>query len=809
METLFQDIRFGVRIFLRSPGMTTLVIVALALGIGANSAMFSLVDAMLLRPVRYRDPGTLTLVWDRDAQGVIRYASAANFLDWRSRAKTFSGLAGWSSISYVLTGDRPQQIGGAAVTANFFKTLGVEPMLGRSFLPNEDGLENPAGPAPVAVISYRLWQDNLGGNPNVLGRVIQLNSISYTVIGVLPQDFQFLTRRTYVWVPISINREDREYHYLTVIGRLQAPRSLAVAEMSALASALAEAYPASNRGWTIQVDDLHEWLVNRSFRTRLLLLSGAVGLVLFIACTNVASLLLARSAARAREIAVRISVGATSMRLARQLLTESVLLSTAGGCLGLLLAWLLIRAAPSLVPPNAIPAAGPLELNPLVVWFTAGVSVAAGILFGLAPALSAAKPDLQETLKDSGRGSTAGRRRQRFRQTMVMMEVALAVMLLASASLMIESLRRLDEIPLGFDMKNVLTLRLFLPPAKYDAAHALQFHRQALERIANLPGVESVTAGSNVPLLKITMAVPFDLESAPRRAQGERPGIGYTTVTPGYLHTLGIPLRRGRMFTETDDEKAPPVVIVNDAFAERYFPHQNPIGQRILLNRPMLGLNNFADAIQPEIVGLVGNVKLELLPDPEPLIYAPHAQNIWSTVTWFAVRASVNPATLAGAIRHEMMQIDSQQPIDQVGSLEQLHSNQFAEPRFQTAVMGAFAGLALLLAAVGIYGVNAHAMAQRRHEIGVRMALGASPGMVLREVMTQGIRLTAIGIVAGLLGAVAIASLLKSVLVGVSATDPLTLGAVALTLAGVAAVACYFPARKATRIDPSVALRQD
>jgi len=808
METLFQDIRFGVRILLRSPGMTILVIAALALGIGANSAMFSIVDALLLRPVRYREPDTLTLLWDRDAQGVIRYASAANFLDWRTRTKSFTDLAGWSPASFVMGGEQPEQIGGAAVTSNFFRTLGVAPALGRSFLPEEDGIGN-ANAAPVAVISYRLWQDRLGGSSAALGQTIQLNSKAYTVIGVLPPDFQFLTRRTYVYVPISINPQDREYHYLTVVGRLGVARAQAITEMSALASQLGEAYPSSNKGWTIQVDDFEEWLVNRSFRTRLLLLSGAVGLVLLIACTNVASLLLARSAGRAREMAVRISVGATRLRLARQLLTESILLSMAGGALGLGLAWLLIRAAPKFVPPNAIPAAGPIELNPLVLWFTLAVSAATGILFGIAPAISATRTGVHGTLKDSSRGSTAGRGRQSFRQAMVMTEVALALVLLAGASLMIESLRKMNQIELGFDPNNVLTLRLFLPAARYDAAHALQFHQKALEKLAALPGVESVAAASNVPLLKISMAVPFDLESGPERGQGERPGVGYTTITPGYLHTLGIPLRRGRMFADTDNEKSPPVVIVNDAFARRYFPNQNPVGQRILLNRPLLGQNNFADTIQPEIVGQVGNVKLELLPEPEPLIYAPHAQNIWSAVTWFAVRSSLNPAALAGPIRRTMMELDSQQPIDQVSSLDQLHSNQFAEPRFQTDVMGAFAGLALLLAAVGIYGVTSNSVVQQRHEIGVRMALGASPGMVMRDVMGRGLSLIGIGLVIGLIGSVAIASTLASVLVGVSPTDPATLGLVSAGLACVAAIACFFPALRATRVDPAIALRED
>ncbi|PYT13212.1 MAG: permease [Acidobacteria bacterium] len=810
MESLLKDFRFGARILARSPGITAAVILALALGIGANSAMFSVADALLLHPLRYSNPATLALIWDRDPQG-IRNASAANFLDWRAHTTSFSELAAWAPTSYVLTGlDRPEQAPGATVSANFFRTLGVKPILGRTFLPDEDGVQNPASASHIAIISYRMWQESLGADPNVLGRTIRLNSVPYAIVGVMPPEFQFMSTRHQLWVPISIERQNREYHYLTVVARLKAPRDRAALEMAVLARALEKEYPKSNKGWTIQVDDFQEWLIRRSFRTRLLLLFAAVGLVLLIACTNVASLLLARASARNREIAVRMSVGATRGRLTRQLLTESVLLSMIGGALGLALAWALIRAAPKLVPPNAIPAAAPIELSSLVMLFTLAVSVVTGLLFGIAPAMAATRPDLQETLKDSSRGSTSGRGRQKFRHAMVAAEVAVAVMLLAGAGLMIESLRKLTEVDLGFDPKNVLTLRLFLPAAKYDAAHALAFHRLALEKIAALPGVQSVSLASNLPLASLTMEVPFDLESSPPREQGERPGAGYATISAGYLHTLGIPLKRGRGFTAADNEASPPVAIVNEAFAERYFPREDPVGKRILLNRPILGKHGFEETIHPEIVGVAGNVKLsDLSANPEPVVYVPHPQNLWTSVAWFVVRTSTDPAVLAGPIRREMMSLDREQPIDQVGSMEQTFSSRFAEPRFQTELMGTFAALALVLAVVGIYGANACAVAQRRHEIGVRMALGATPGIVLREMVGQGMRLTAIGIMAGVIGAVALASVLKSVLVGVSATDPATLIAVSAFLSCIAAVACYIPARKATRIDPAIALRQE
>lgn len=812
MGSLLQDVRYGARVLLRTPIITGSIILVLALGVGVNSAMFCIVDALLLHAVRYPDPQTLAFVWSVDPQGAPSDVSVADFMDWRARAKSLSDLAAWMPGSFVITGgDRPRQVSGARVTANFFRTLRVTPILGRTFLPDEDGLERPGEAARSVMISYRLWQEDLGADPNVLGRTIRIDSTPYVVIGVAPPDFQFWWRPHDIWIPVSLNIHDRDYRGLVVIARLTTARARATAEMTVIARSLADTYPNSDKGWAIQVDDFQEWLLNRTFRTRLLLLSGAVGLVLLIACANVASLLLARSTAREREIALRISLGATRWRIISQLLTESALLALTGGTAGLAIAWALIRAAPNFVPPNAIPG-GPVEPNFAVIWFTLAISLVTCVLFGLAPAAAAVSNDTQEALKDSSRGSTAGRKSSRLRQIMVAAEVAVALMLLASTWLMIGNLRSLTKIDPGFDPKNVLTLRLYLPAAKYDSKQALGFYRLALQRIATLPGVKSVTVGSSLPLLTQfevrQFEVGFRRENSPAR-EGEKPSAPYAAVGADYFRTLGIPLDRGRLFTEADNENAPLVAIVNAAMVARYFPAEDPIGQHLMVDRPLpVGFGE--ETVKLEIVGVVGNTTVTgLSTAPKPVIYVPHPQNPRSRAVWFAARVDGNPLTLGSPVRREFMEIDKEQPIEQVGSLEQMMASQFAQPQFQTGLMTSFALMALLLAAVGIYGVNAHAVEQRRNEIGVRMALGATRMHVLRDVIFQGMRPTAIGIVLGLAGAEGMAFWLKSVLVGTGSLDPLAFVGAALLLAIVAAAACYFPARKAIRIDPAIALRAE
>jgi putative ABC transport system permease protein len=802
MGFLLQDARFGARSFARTPAITASIVILLALGIGANLAMFSVVDGLLLHPVRYQNPQTLVFLWSHDPQGELSDVSPADFMHVRAESGSLADLAAWMPTSFVVIGgERPRQISGARVTANFFRTLGVKPVLGRTFLPEEDGLDNPSNAARSVVISYRLWQQDLGADPNVLGRVLRVDSIPYTVIGVAPNDFRFWWRTHDLWIPATINIHERDYHDLVVIARLTGTRARATAEMNVMARSLADAFPKSDKGWSFQVEDLKDRLLNHTFRSRLILLSAAVALVLLLTCTNVAALLLARSAARRGEIAIRISLGATAPRLVQQLLTESALLALCGGGFGLALAWALIHAAPKFIPANAIPG-GPIELSMPVVWFSLALSVATCILVGLAPAIGIARSALQQT----GRGTAAGRTSRKGMQAIVAAEVAAALILFAGAWLMASSLRHLTNVDVGFDPANVLTVRLFLPSSKYDAPHALRFYRMGMERMAGLPSVESVTVGTSLPLLS-NMVVRFNREGA-SRGDAASPSALYAAVGSKYFQMLRIPLIHGRFFTETDNEHAPPVAMISESLAALYFPNENALGKRIDVSRPVR-FQNSEEIVKVEVVGVVGNVKSDLAAESKPTIYVPHSQNPFSRGVWFAARTAGDPALLASAVRREFLNIDKEEPVEQVGSLNQTLADQLAQPRFQTGLMAAFALVALFLAVLGIYGVNAYSVTHRQSELGLRMALGASRATVLRQVILRGLLPTGVGIVVGLLGAAAATSLLRNVLIGTDAVDPMAFLGAALVLAAAAALACYFPARRATLIDPAIILRTE
>ncbi len=806
MEFLLQDLRYGLRILLKGRLLTASIVLILALGIGANSAMFAVLNALLLHGVPYSHPEDLAFVWSYDPQGQWNDLSGGDFADLRAQSKSLTDLAVWRPSTFVtLGGERPRQLDGARVTANFFRALDVKPVLGRTFLPDEDGLDHPEDASHSAVVSERFWRQDLGGDPNVLGRQIRVDSVSYSIVGVIPADFSFWWQPGDVWVPLSVKVHERDYHDLVVIARRHEPEGQADAELAAISRSLGEAYPKSDKGWTLRTEDFEERVISRTFRIRLWLLAAAVGLVLLIACTNVTNLLLARSAARARELAVRVALGARGTRLARQLLTESALFGLLGGGAGLATAWGLLRAMPKFMPAGALPG-GPTPPSLPVLWFCVALSLVTCILVGAAPAVAALGSQPQLALQQGARGNVGARAGQRFSQTLVAAQVSVALMLLASAWLMIASMRALNRVEYGFDPRGVLAVRVVLPGAKYDAAKALRYYDAALEQLRTLPGVESASIGSSLPT-DTNMLVRFDREDA-RHDANDRPSAPYYAVDCDDFLALRIPLKRGRYFTPHDNEKAPLVAMVSETFASRYFRNEDPVGKRIEADRPLR--TGGQETVRLEIVGVVGDINVkEASFDSKAMIYVPYRQNPFTRGVWFSVRTQLDPMALGPAVRARLTSIDPEQPVEQVTTLEQKLFALSAEPRFQTGLMTAFASLALLLAAIGIYGVNAYAVTQRRGEIGLRMALGATRGAVLRDVIWRGLRSTAIGMGIGLGGSVGLLIRLKSVLVETDVSDPAAFLGATLLLGVVAAMACYLPARRALEIDPAITLRAE
>ncbi|MBX9602588.1 MAG: ABC transporter permease [Bryobacteraceae bacterium] len=814
MDRLIQDLKFALRLIGKSPAISFSVIVALALGIGANTAMFSVIDAALLRPLRYERPDQLLLVWEKDSQGQTYGASPANLLDWRSRSKTLTGFAGWQNRGFVYTGgDRPERLNGASVTANLFETIGAKPLLGRTFIPGEDGVEQQTPPSKVAVLSHQLWSENFGGDPAILSKTLRLNGQPYSIVGVMPPDFYYLSKVTQVWVPGQLNRNQRDFRSWTTVARLvpgQDARS-ALTEMQQIAAALAREYPKNNQSWTVQTDALLDWIVGEDFRDTLLMLFAAIGLVLLLACVNIANLLLARSAGRQREAAIRVALGATRGRLLAQLTTESVVLSALGGLLGLCLTWTLLDTIVKLVPASLMPPVSNVRINEAVLVFTAAVALVTGFLFGIAPAWMGSNPALAGHLKDGGRGVSGGRRRQSFQQILVLGEVSVAVMLLAGAGLLLESLWRLTAVDLGIRPEGVLTMRVSLPPSKYpDADGVRRFTRQMTDSIRSNPGVQSVAIMSDLPLRRISITIPFETESMTPRPQADRPGILYVTVNDGFLETLGARLLGGRNFTPRDTAGSPPVVMVNEEFAKRFSPANGAVGQRVRINLPGMSGSSFGGDVMAEVVGVIGNIRHgEAAAPPEPVMYAPIEQNLWSPNLYVAVRSSQDPASLITGARMAIQSLDREQPVDRTLTLTQMVRDNFSVPRFRTQLLGAFAILALILAVVGIYGVNAYAVSQRQHEIGVRLALGATPAEIVRQTVGQGMRTTFLGLILGTAGALSLTTVLKNVLFGVESLTVRVYAIVSLVLFLVALLACYLPARRASRVDPMRSLRQD
>jgi len=807
LGTLLQDIRYGTRTLARSPGFAAVAILTLALGIGANTAIFSLVNGVLLRPLPYRDAGGLAFVAasNRRQGSKADVTSYPDFADWRAQNRVFSGLAAYRAHDYDLSGgtatsSRPVRIRGVRVTQDLFPVLEEAPALGRTFLPEE----YQSGKDHAVLVSDGLWRRLFNGDPALVGKTLKLNEEVYTVVGVMPPRFQFPpTEHASLYTPL-VPDADRNHGWLWAVGRVKPGVSLrqAQVEMDTIALRLQQQHPKSNQGEGVNVMPLQESVVG-DLRPAFLVFVCAVGLVLLIACANVANLMLSRTAAREREMAVRAAVGAGRGRLMRQLLTESALLGLLGGSLGLVLAvWgvdALLAMLRQRVPPSLVENVG---IDGWVLGFTFVVSVLTGVVFGLAPAWSASRVQLNESLKEGSRATTGSLRPARLRGVLVVSEVALALVLLVGAGLMIRSFRLLTRVETGVDTHNVLALDFSFHEPRYDQPHVrADFLQQVAERVRTLPGVKSASWAADVPLSGDVDSDSFSIAGRPDPAPGKPREASFNVVGPGYLQTLGIPLLRGRDFADNDTAATPGVALINQAMVRHFWPGEDPLGKRITTD----GKYFFS------IVGVVGDVRqLGQASETSPEVYLSYLQDPfgWPYRT-LVVRSVGEPLKLVGSVEQAVWSVNKDQPVANVRTLEQVLADSVAQPRIFSLLLGAFAGLALVLASVGIYGVVSYSVTQRTHEVGVRLALGAEQVDVLRLVVGQGMLLTAIGLGIGLTGALALTRFLAGFLYAVRPTDPITFVLVGLTLCTVALLACYIPARRATKVDPMVALRYE
>jgi putative ABC transport system permease protein len=806
MDRLRQDLRFALRSLRVNPGFTVVALLTVALGIGVNTAIFSIVYGVLLRPLPYAEPGGLVTVWENHEQRdgpVAEWTGRSTFSDWRERNRTFDGMAAITGWAPNLTGsDRPEVLAGAAVSPGYFSILGVGAAVGRTFLPEEEAPDN----SDVVVLSHELWQRRFGADPELLGQSLMLNGQSRTVIGILRPGFRPpIAAGAEIWTPLPIDptREDRGGYFLRVVGRLGAgvTQAAALADMGRVASGIAQENPVDYRDVGVTLTPLRDTVVG-PVRTALWVLLGAVGLVLLIACANVANLLLARASVRERELAVRAALGAARARLARQLLTESVVLAVAGGVLGLGLGvWgteILVRFAPA-----GMPRVSEIGLHPTVFVFALAASILTGLLFGLAPALSLSKSGASGALREGARGSSSGAG-ARLRGGLVVVELAMGMAVLVAAGLLLRSFVQIQSVDPGFRVENTLSARILLPSARYpDLASTATFWRQLEERLRTRPGVREVGAATVLPLSGNINDISFGIEGR-LPPEGQEPAADFWRATAGFFHAWGIPLSRGRFFEKSDRDGGLPVALISQSLADVHFVNEDPIGKRIKVG----GVRD-PESTWWTIVGVVGTVRTRSLTQvPEPEIFVPVAQRIGRALS-LVVSTDGEPTALAADLRETVWSLDPDLPVSQLASLEDVFAASIGSQRFMSWLLGAFAGLALVLAAVGIYGVMAFMVGRRTREIGIRMALGARPADALRVVMGRGLRLTALGLALGLVGALAASRALSTLLFEVAPTDPVTLITVSVLLAGTALFACFWPARRATRVDPIETLRYE
>ncbi len=821
MSTLGNDLRYAARGLAKSPGFAAVAVATLALGIGANTAIFSVVHAVLLRRLPYPEPERLLVMTERhirdgkwSASGTTRSRLRSGggvpwltFLDWRAQTRSFRGLAGFHTRQIMLSGTgEPEMLLSAQVSAEFFPLLGVRPALGRSFGEPDD---RPGAP-PTLILSWGEWKRRFGADPSAVGRTIDIDTVPYTIVGVLPQGFAFFPEPIDAYTPIGLmgnqpSQQDRRDHDgMQVLARLAPGASLGSArrEMEAISLRLEKEYPVSNSGRRASADLLNEVLVG-DYTAVLWILLAAVGVVLLIACSNVAHLLLARAAARRREFAIRTAIGASGGRLVRQLLTESVLLSAIGGALGVLLAgWVL---GPLLrITPSEIPRLADTRIDPAVLLFTFAAATVTGVLFGLVPALHASRTDPQGTLRESGNASTGGLDRQRLRGALFVSEVALAFVLAVAAGLLLRSLGRVEGVSPGLETDGVLALDVYLPEAKYTTLDSRRlFYERALEELRRVPSVERASASLCTPVVGQCWGSAYLVSDRPVPARPDLPDGPFNVVEASYFRTMHVPLKAGRFFDATDTPDSPPVVVINETMARKWWPNESPIGKAIKQGFPQ------DKAPDREIVGVVGDVPQDGLDEQiRTEVFLPLSQHPEADLT-LLVRTSRPPMSVAKSAVAAIHSIDKDQAVTAVQPMNQYIADSLAHRRFQTLLLGLFGGLALLLAAVGIYGVVSYGVTQRRREIGIRAALGAAPGDVLRLVFRQSIRLAAVGLAIGALAAVGLTRFLASLLFHVGATDPLTFGGVALVVTGVVAAACARPARRAMSVDPATVLRSE
>ena len=812
MNTFFKDLRYAARMLLKSPAFTFIAVVALALGIGANTAIFSVVNAVLLRPLPYKAPAELVWLWGTNPQNDIKQETASypDFNDWRQQAQSFSSMAAFSKGAPILGGTHgePERLGAGVAVGDFFSVLGVEPALGRKFLPEE----NEEGKHRVVILSHALWQRRFGGDAGIVGTEVMINSNPHFVVGVLPETFQDPLpgegQRLELWLPLGVTasmQQARRGDFLNVVARLKPGMTLqnAQAEMTGLAAQLEKQYPNTNTGWKVVVQPIHETITG-DVRPALLVLLGAVSVLLLIACANVANLLLARATARQREIAIRAALGASRGRIISQLLTENVLLSLCGGVLGLLFAYWGMDALLALSPGN-IPRLDSIGIDRQVLVFTIAVSLVTGLIFGLAPALTVSKPQLNDTLKDGGRGGTEAGTARRLRSGLAVAEIALSFVLLVGAGLLIRSFMQLQDVNPGFSADHLLTVKLSLPTAKYtENQQVVNFYDQLLARLGTQPGVQAAAVTNSLPLDGGSDYASFSVEGRTVALTDRQPDAELRIVAPEFFKALRVPLRSGRLLDDRDAGGAPDVVVINETLARKHFGGDDPLGKRITFGDPQA-----SDAEWFTVVGIVGDVRASSLHDePYAQVYGSYRQSPRRSMT-VVLRTAGDPMALAGSVRQQVAALDPQQPLYNMRTADQVLAASIARPRFNMLLIALLAGIALVLAAIGVYGVMSYSVTQRTHELGVRMALGASASNVLKLVVGEGMLLAGIGIGVGIVAAIGVTRIMGSLLYGVTATDPFTFVSLALLLGTIAFVACYIPARRATKVDPIVALRYE